>query len=727
MQSIDATWTSIISGRYIVEYKIEIGSDTYTQSDIYGTPQITQSLFDKFSAGNAVAGTLKVTIKPKGVIPQMARLDVYSRVKNATQTSDWIPKGKYYIDTRKLDHNGYLSLECYDAMLKTEYTFMESGSWTQTTALATLGMIASDIGVSVNVETSAVMTGDPKTVEYVPNIGENGTTGREMLRYIGAMYGGSFIIDELGTLKLVQFAPNHNLFDIDSVGIESGAISSSNGKNAPSTTRVRTTGFVPVLPSTQYTLSTNITRVFVLEFNESQSYVNVYSGWQTAPYTFTPRPTTKYIRIVFSYDDSTTIIPSNVEWVQLELGNTATPYVPYQSGVDMGVLASTLDIAPAYDAIDRVIMYGLSGDEGYKSPASTFDTLTGRIFEVTCPWTSQALADDLLAYIEGYVYQPLESTNVPLPPQYQLGDRIRINGTTSVISNEVISLNSAHLCEISAPFEEEVNHEYPYRSPAQRMIEEGVTKEELATAGRTVINGGNIKTGTITLGGDGNGNGILDIVDENDDLCGEWDNTGITIYDNSTLSGYLSTDNKLRILRMGDDPDTAFGTLLGVGLYDDQQTYPDFRRPYITLRGKDTRGNAANAKLDAIAGLTLSSTDQSSNNWSVQLRADPFYVTSPVTRTSGVNPSASLETWGRIAQLTFEFTANATYSANTNIFTGTLVDGYRPRTSILGVGYYGSSVYVGMISPSGTITIRACDSVTFQSNYPAYISWTWIF
>ena len=73
MQSVNGTFNTIISGRYTVEYKIEIGLDIYTQSDIYGTPQISQSLFDKFGAGNAVAGTLKVTLKPKGTIPTMAR------------------------------------------------------------------------------------------------------------------------------------------------------------------------------------------------------------------------------------------------------------------------------------------------------------------------------------------------------------------------------------------------------------------------------------------------------------------------------------------------------------------------------------------------------------------------------------------------------------------------------------------------------------------------------
>lgn len=348
MQTVNATYNTIISGRYSVEYKLEIAGETYSQGDIYGTPQIAQALYDKFGVGNAVAGSLKVTILPKSVIPTMSLVEVYFRVKNASLTSDWYPKGKYYIDVRKLDHNGYLSLECYDAMLKTEYVFMESGTWVSTTADIVVGMIATDTGITVNADTTTTITNDPKDVPYIPTIGEDGTTARDMLRYIAATYGGNFIIDEEGELKLVQL-----------------------------------------------------------------------------------------------------VTPTD--------------------SVDMGVYASTLDEADAFEPIDRVSMYGLGEDEVFKSPESTYYTLTGRILKTTVPWTSQTLADDLLAIVVGYVYQPLEATNVPLPPHYQLGDGITINGVTSIIASEVIDLNAIHLTEISAPFEEEVNHEYPYRTAAQRV------------------------------------------------------------------------------------------------------------------------------------------------------------------------------------------------------------------------------------------------------------------
>lgn len=560
MQTVNATYNSIISGRYIVEYKIQIGSDTYSQSDIFGVPVISQALFDKFSVGNAVAGELKVTLKPKGTIPTMALLEVFARVKNASLTSDWIPKGKYYIDTRKLDHNGYLSLECYDAMLKGEYTFMTSGTWTSTTALATVNMVTSDMGISAEGNTLAVLTNDPKNVDYVPNIGEDGTTGREMLTYIASMYGGNFIIDEEGDLKLIQLT-------------------------SPS---------------------------------------------DTAP---------------------------------------------------MGALASSLDTAPAYDAIDRVIMYGLNKEEGFKSPESTFDSLTGRILEVTCPWTSQTLADDLLDIVDGYVYQPLEATNVPLPPHYQLGDGITINGTTSIIASEVINLNAAHLCEISAPFEEEVNHEYPYRSPAQRTIDNAVTQEQLRTAGQTTINGGNIMTDTIQTEGTypSGVHGVTKLeagTVHSEGTNGEENYEGIFEASNIELTWEQSGDTALTWIEAS----------------------------YIELT-------------QTIGGVTKSAV----------MGVSPESTLNPITRSSGLGITAqTLKKWGRVATVTLVLTGDGAYhGAGSDIFSGTI--SIPPSTDVMGCGYYSSTIYTGWMKSDGSINIRLSQAVTFSAGSPIYISWTFVF
>ena len=584
MQTTNVIYRAIInSGKYRIEYKVEIAGETYLQSDIVGTPEIATALFDKFSVGNAPSSTLKVSLVPKSVIPPMALVEVYFRAIGNNIASVYFPKGKFYIDTRKLNTNGVLDLECFDAMLKGEYTFMESGSWTSTTALAVVQMIASDMGVNINSDTLTLLTNTTKTVPNVPVIGEDGTTGREMLCYIASMYGGNFIIDELGELKLIQLI-------------------------APTST------------------------------------------------------------------------------------------------ANIGVLASDLDTAPPFDAIDRVIMK--SDDEtGYRSPEATFDQLTGRILEVYCPWTSQTLADGVLSIVNGYVYQPLKITGANLDPACQLGDGITVNGTTSVIFSEIIHLDARCASDISAPYEEEVNHEYPYRSAAERKLSESVTQEQLATAGQTTINGSNIHSGTIILGGDNNGEGQMVLLDANNNEIGRWDNSRTVIRDD-TQSGFFS-NGKFAVIRKDAPSNTPYGVFMGTTqlmnpLYP---VYPDESVPFIYMA-------------ETLDGST---------------KADEMFLSTKlssggtVTRTSGLSIFAqSVNVWGKVAQITLSFKENASYSAGSDIFVGT-ISSQLPKAIVTGCGYYGSSSFIGTIDTSGNIRIRAIEAVSFSDSYTASISFTYLF
>jgi len=344
MQTVDATYQSIVGGRYIVEYKAVINGVTYGQSVILSIPKISSALFDKFSIGNAISKRLSLSVRPQGTIPPMSSVDMFFRVKNASLTSDWHPKGKYYIDVRKENEDGVLTLNCFDGMLKAEYTFMESGEWTPQTALAVVQMIATDIGVNVNTDTITLLTNDPKTISFVPTVGTDGTTGKEMLCYIGAMYGGNWIMDESGELKLVQLV-------------------------APSYTH------------------------------------------------------------------------------------------------QIGVLAERFHKSKAFEPIATIHIKTDEKSEGYTSTNGT-----GRTLEVFCPWGTQEIADDLLDLLGGYIYQPFEAFGANIDPACQLGDGVTVNGLTSVIFKEGITLDPRCADDISAPYEEEVNHEYPYRTPMQREI-----------------------------------------------------------------------------------------------------------------------------------------------------------------------------------------------------------------------------------------------------------------
>lgn len=145
----------------------------------------------------------------------------------------------------------------------------------------------------------------------------------------------------VGTDEVISVG-GKNLIDISTVGIEQGAISSSAGDNTNSVYRVRTAGYVPVRPSTQYTLSCVIDGyssgssrgIFVLEYADASvaGYTGDSSGWKAPDgYTFTTGATTSYIRIVFAAGSTsaTPTVPEDVSKVQFEYGDTATEYQPY--------------------------------------------------------------------------------------------------------------------------------------------------------------------------------------------------------------------------------------------------------------------------------------------------------------------------------------------------------------------------------------------------------------
>lgn len=102
-----------------------------------------------------------------------------------------------------------------------------------------------------------------------------------------------------------------------------------------------------------------------------------------------------------------------------------------------------------------------------------------------------------------------------------------------------------------------------------------------------------------------------------------------------------------------------------------------------------------------------------------------------VTRSGGLGiQSQKGDYWGRVAQLTLTLNGDgAWHNKGDNIFTGTIASGWRPKSDIMGVGYYSDMVYTGWITSGGAITIRLTgysSGVTFTSGSPVIISWTYL-
>lgn len=203
---------------HFFESKLVINGVTYDKSVLVemttsltmfsGTPEI----------GKAVAGQISVKmLTPQNEIPVMAEMKPYVRVCTATQQSEWIQQGVFYIDTRETTKNetgeNVLSIHGFDAMLKAEQ--MYNGRITgDSTDIQMVNEIAYQLGVDVDARTAALMTNGYN----IPL--PTGYTYREILGYIAAMYVGCFIMSDAGELRLVSILelPPETNYLIDQLG-----------------------------------------------------------------------------------------------------------------------------------------------------------------------------------------------------------------------------------------------------------------------------------------------------------------------------------------------------------------------------------------------------------------------------------------------------------------------------------------------------------------------------
>lgn len=160
--------------------------------------------------GSAVAGYADINMVAPYNIQKKARVALFIRATNGVETSEWIPQGVYYIDTREQTHTGRgydkLSLHAYDAMLLSEITY-PSDSQHDYPMLDTdmvqfiadnMRIDSSGRGIQVDPRTWDIMT---KGYRFPLPVGYS---MREVLCMIGAAYGGSFIISPVGELRLVS-------------------------------------------------------------------------------------------------------------------------------------------------------------------------------------------------------------------------------------------------------------------------------------------------------------------------------------------------------------------------------------------------------------------------------------------------------------------------------------------------------------------------------------------
>lgn len=306
-----------------------------------------------FGIGGCVSREIEVRfILGDAVIPRMAKIQPEVRLVNDNgDVSEWIPKGTFWLDTRELDRTtGIMTIRGYDAMLKGESLYIvpgeDVGEWPKTmTSVA--NEIAGLMGLTMDSRNSL----DANYMMQLPS----GYSTREILGYIAAANAGNWIITDEGKLRLVRV------------------------------------------------------------------------------------------------DDTV-------------------------DSADLGLAAKTYHIAEPYQAFSKVEI-DLSETDYVEAGNDT-----GRTLEIAIPIVStsqaQTIAADVLDALDGFIYTPLTADGAILDPAMEIGDHVTVGETTSVLASQTMRLDSLCASDVSAPGEDELDHEYPYESVGQREIKRKISNIE---------------------------------------------------------------------------------------------------------------------------------------------------------------------------------------------------------------------------------------------------------
>lgn len=118
----------------------------------------------------------------------------------------------------------------------------------------------------------------------------------------------------------------------------------------------------------------------------------------------------------------------------------------------------------ALQSWSRVVIQ-VDDDTSYTAGADTGRTLT-----VAIPYGTQQMAEAILRRIRGQSYQPYTAGSSVVSPAAELGDAVEVRHVYGGLYKRTRNLDKLYTADLAAPGDEEVDHEYPYKSAQARQI-----------------------------------------------------------------------------------------------------------------------------------------------------------------------------------------------------------------------------------------------------------------
>lgn len=183
------------------EMRIRIAGTDYGQDRIVSL-ETSGGVFDQPDIGSCASRQIDLTLRQPGEIPRSAEIRVFVRLALGEETSEWLPKGVFYISTRRLDtRTGFLELHGFDAMRRAGevWDIDPHANWPMSGQEAAAD-IARQMGVEVDPRTALSGT---FPVDYP--VDENGDMAmQDVLEGIAVSEAGNWIISDEGKLLLLK-------------------------------------------------------------------------------------------------------------------------------------------------------------------------------------------------------------------------------------------------------------------------------------------------------------------------------------------------------------------------------------------------------------------------------------------------------------------------------------------------------------------------------------------
>ena len=136
--------------------------------------------------------------------------------------------------------------------------------------------------------------------------------------------------------------------------------------------------------------------------------------------------------------------------------------------LEVGRSSKSLDIGDAIVGYSRVIIKTGEQDGDGNDIVYIAGDDTGYTLEIENPWGTQEIADDILAKILGYPYQPYDAGDAIVNPAFEIGDSVLVGDVYSGVFDAGMHFSSLFTADIAAPYEKEIDHEYAYEDSKER-------------------------------------------------------------------------------------------------------------------------------------------------------------------------------------------------------------------------------------------------------------------